>query len=144
MTVKYAVFGEDGVLKSRLVKGIHEIPEAAMEVSESLWLRMTQETDGVWRLLADGTVEKTPLPPVATEVVIEAERAWRDGQMHLTQWLVDRHRDEQESTAMTLTPSEFAELQAFRQALRSWPQMPGFPHAQTRPAPPPWLFQQVE
>lgn len=144
MTVKYAVFGDDGVLKSRLVEGVHEIPQAAIEVSDSLWLRMTQEADGVWRLLAGGAVEKTPLPPVAMEVVIESERAWRDSQMHRTQWLVERHRDEQASAAMTLTPSQFDALQAFRQALRNWPQTSGFPHVEKRPAPPPWLFQQIE
>lgn len=144
MTLKYAVFDEGGVLKSRLVKGIHEIPETAMEVSDSLWLSMTQETDGIWMLSAGGAVEKTPFPPAATEVVIEAERAWRDSQMNRTQWLVDRHRDEQESDATTLTSSRFGELQAFRRALRNWPQASGFPHAETRPAPPSWLAQEVE
>ena len=68
------------------------------------------------------------------------ERAWRDGQVSTTEWLVTRHRDEQDmQLATTLTAKQFAELLQYRQALRDWPQSELFPGSEHRPVPAPWL-----
>lgn len=60
--MKYVTFDAAGVLEARLILGVNDIPEGAVEVDESLWLRITQELDGVWKQSVDGVVSKHPLP----------------------------------------------------------------------------------
>lgn len=68
------------------------------------------------------------------------ERAWRDAELNATQWPVARHRDELDAgTATTLSADQFAELLAYRQALRDWPAAKAFPDSTARPAAPTWL-----
>lgn len=70
----------------------------------------------------------------------ERERAWRDREVSSTEWLVTRHRDEQDmQMATTLTAEQFAELLVYRQALRDWPQSQAFPDAEQRPVAPAFL-----
>ncbi|MBC3346551.1 DUF4376 domain-containing protein [Pseudomonas sp. SWRI196] len=59
--MKYVTFDEAGTLKLRLIRGVNDIPEDALEVDESLWLRITQEQDGVWQLVSN-EIKKVPLP----------------------------------------------------------------------------------
>lgn len=67
-------------------------------------------------------------------------RAWRDAEVTASQWLVERHRDQVEtSTATTLTTEQYSALQVYRQALRDWPTADGFPADSSRPAAPDWL-----
>lgn len=55
-------------------------------------------------------------------------RAERDTRLNATQWLVERHADEQAgSLPTTLSPEEYAELLMYRQALRDIPTQTGFP-----------------
>lgn len=69
-----------------------------------------------------------------------AERTWRDAELNDTQWPVARHRDELDAgTATTLSADQFAELLAYRQALRDWPAAKAFPDSDARPAAPAWL-----
>lgn len=69
-----------------------------------------------------------------------AERAWRDSELNATQWPVARHRDELDAgTATTLSADQFAELLAYRQALRDWPAAKAFPDSDARPVAPAWL-----
>ncbi|WP_353229222.1 phage tail assembly chaperone [Pseudomonas qingdaonensis] len=71
---------------------------------------------------------------------IAAEREWRDAQVSGTEWLVNRHRDEQDmQLTTTLQSGQFADLLQYRQALRDWPQSELFPVSEHRPVPPLWL-----
>ncbi len=68
------------------------------------------------------------------------ERGWRDGVVSSTEWLVNRHRDEQDmQLTTTLQAGQFAELLQYRQTLRDWPQSDLFPGIEHRPLPPAWL-----
>ncbi|WP_449106686.1 phage tail assembly chaperone [Pseudomonas mohnii] len=79
--------------------------------------------------------------PLATgEELAAAERKWRDGQLSDTEWLVTRHRDEQDmQLSTTLTSEQFSDLLVYRQGLRDWPQSELFPGIEHRPQPPTWL-----
>lgn len=73
------------------------------------------------------------------------ERAWRDAEVGATEWLVNRHRDEQDmQLATTLTAEQFAALLVYRQALRDWPQDSRFPYSDFRPVAPPWIAEQTQ
>jgi len=68
------------------------------------------------------------------------ERAWRDGVISSLIESRDRHRDEVElGIDSTLTAEQFAELLAYIQKLREWPQLPEFPDQSRRPLSPAWL-----
>lgn len=77
--MKYALFDENSTLKARLIEGIHPIPSSAIKVDEGLFFRLTQETDGVWRLV-EGDIVKEPLPEVAPDYaqIIAVERYKRE------------------------------------------------------------------
>lgn len=79
--MKYAVFNDDATLKTCLIEGVHVIPSSAVAVNGDLFLRMTQETDGVWVLDADGKIIKRPAPDVAPDypALIASERYKREG-----------------------------------------------------------------
>lgn len=77
---KYATFGADGQLNGRYDSDIHtagQIPPTAVELSDDLFLRTINETDGVW-VLTNGSVVKiapTPQPPqVPTKVQMAQAR----------------------------------------------------------------------
>ena len=83
-------------------------------------------------------------PPPSPEFLAEVERAWRDGQLAVTDGVVSRHRDElEEGRETTLTPTQYTELQAYRRALRNWPEAGEFPLIEHRPIAPPWLTEQI-
>ncbi|MCI9874498.1 DUF4376 domain-containing protein [Pseudomonas atacamensis] len=81
MSKKYGIFSSDGVLRQRLVSGVHVIPAEAIEIDSAMWLRITQEDDGVWMLGENGEIIKQPLPEVLPDypVLIAAERYKREG-----------------------------------------------------------------
>lgn len=82
---------------------------------------------------------------VPPEQLIDFERNWRDSEIRNTEWLVTRHRDEQDlQLALSLTTEQFAELLRFRQSLRDWPQSEHFPDSQSRPVAPPWIAEQTQ
>lgn len=85
-----------------------------------------------------------PGPP-SHEQLIEAERAWRDGELASAVWLRERHRDQLEiEVETTLTAEQFKELLVCMQALRDWPQSPDFPQAEHRPVAPSWIAEQTQ
>lgn len=61
-----------------------------------------------------------------------AERAWRDARIASTDFLA--------MPDYPLGEPLKAELYAYRQALRDWPQSPAFPNPEDRPQPPEWLL----
>ncbi|MBI6634010.1 phage tail protein [Pseudomonas paralactis] len=143
MADKYATFNADGTLNLRLIKGLHAIPKGATPVDERQWQRLINETDGIWTLGGDGTITKEPLPAVGPDYAA-IERQWRDGEIESVKWLRERHRDQQElDIATTLTDSEYAELLAYVQLLRGWPQAKSFPNQMYRPVAPGWIAEQV-
>lgn len=79
--MKYAVFNEDATLMTCLVEGIHEIPSSAVALDADLFLKITQETDGVWVLSANGEITKRPRPLIAPDypTLIASERYKREG-----------------------------------------------------------------
>jgi hypothetical protein len=78
--------------------------------------------------------------PLTAEQLEAAERAWRDGELIRTEWLIARHRDEVDMTnPTTLSAEQYGELLAWRQLLRDWPESAAFPDAAGRPSPPAWL-----
>ncbi len=84
---------------------------------------------------------KEPDPPTP-EQLAATERAWRGAQLDATDSLVQRHRDQVEEGAnTTLSTEQYQELQAYRQALREWPETEGFPATDLRPVAPAWLSQ---
>lgn len=79
-------------------------------------------------------------PPAPTAEQLSAKaRADRDTKLTATTWLVERHREEQETGTTTLTAQEYADLLAYRQALRDVPQQDGFPETIDWPVAPPFL-----
>jgi hypothetical protein len=79
--------------------------------------------------------------PVYTAEQLDAQaRAWRDGQITDSQWLIERHRDQVDAgTATTLTAAQYSALLVYRQKLRDWPTVANFPADSTKPAAPDWL-----
>lgn len=88
--------------------------------------------------------------PVPSDEYVQAalattERAWRDNVLTSITWLRERHRDQQElGGETTLSAEQFAELLAYMQSLRNWPQSPDFPDSEHRPIAPPWIAEQSE
>lgn len=85
-------------------------------------------------------------PIVAKGLVIEdseplaAERTWRQTMLAATEWLVTRHRDEQElGRGTTLKAQQYLELLEYRQALRDWPAASSFQIFAERPEQPAWF-----
>lgn len=87
-----------------------------------------------------GAPEAVERPPLSVAELEYGERLWRDAALSATDGMVVRHRDEIEAERYTtLTVEQYRELQAYRLALRAWPESPGFPDAAERPTPPAWL-----
>ncbi|MGE8436640.1 MAG: phage tail assembly chaperone [Pseudomonas palmensis] len=139
--MKYALFDESGALLARYDSAVHGAMPASgyVELSEELFQQSIAETDGMWMLGADGIITKRPRLLTSDQVAF-SERAWRDVEVSGTEWLVTRHRDEQDmQLATTFQAEQFAELLLYRQALRDWPQSELFPGIEHRPVPPSWL-----
>ena len=69
--------------------------------------------------------------PALLESARLAERDWRNGRISVTDYLA--------MPDYPLSESQRAELFAYRQALRDWPQAEVFPAIDDRPIPPSWL-----
>lgn len=96
-----------------------------------------------WRF-EDGEFAESLTVPVSPDQLASVERDWRDTEISSTEWLVTRHRDEQDlQLAPTLSAEQFAELLTYRQALRDWPVSEHFPAIQYRPTQPAWLPDQI-
>ncbi|OQS32488.1 hypothetical protein B0T45_21670 [Chromobacterium haemolyticum] len=64
-------------------------------------------------------------------------RAQRDERLRVTEWFVQRHRDEVEmSLPTTMNSDQFKQLQMYRQALRDVPEQKEFPTQIEWPAAP--------
>ena len=85
------------------------------------------------------------LPEKTVEETANEERRWRDLELQGVAWLRERHRDEVElSSATSLTAYEYAELLAYMQLLRDWPQSTKIPVQKYRPKKPSWIALQTQ
>ena len=71
-------FDAKGVMNGGFIVGINTIPEGAVGVDEAQWWRVTQETDGVWKIDDHGIIAKHPMPPPSEESLIAVALARRD------------------------------------------------------------------
>lgn len=124
---------------------IHDtMPGDAVEINEQVYHDViANPAQGLIRSHdADGRplLIKAPASSLSVDELVASERGWRDAQVNSTEWLVTRHRDEQDlQQATTLQAEQFAELLLYRQALRDWPQSDLFPAFESRPLAPTWL-----
>lgn len=111
---------------------VYEIIETAGDISEMFHpsVRLIECGDEIcvgWTY-QDGIFEPPP-SIVEHEIVAKEVREMRDHFLATTGWLLERHREQLESGVPTsLTHQQFADLLAYRQALRDVPQQAGFPH----------------
>ncbi|MEN2396956.1 hypothetical protein [Pseudomonas halotolerans] len=105
------------------------------------WVACPADVKPDW-LVSDG---KFGPPTINDSEQADAERMWRNTELQSTEWLVTRHRDEQDlAQETTLTTEQFAELLGYRLALRDWPQSEHFPDSQYRPVVLPWIAEQTQ
>lgn len=124
-----------------------KMPSDIVEVSQDVFEAMTEARSNGMRLIADSDGQPIAIERLAptTAEMAENERLWRDGEIITSEWIVARHRDEVDMDQETMiTPEQFSELLRYRQALRDWPTVEGFPNVDLRPNPPGWLADQTE
>lgn len=121
------------------------IPADAVEITRELHTALLDgQSAGQVISSDDGYPVLVDPPPPSPEHLAAIERAWRDVQLAATDGVVSRHRDElEEGPETTLTPPQYTELQAYRRALRNWPETGEFPLIEHRPIAPPWLTEQI-
>lgn len=105
------------------------IPSDAVEITSDLHAALLDGQSQGKIITADANgfpVLADPPAPTTKQLAAQA-RATRDAKLSATTWLVERHRDEKETGTTTLTAQEYADLLAYRQALRDVPQQAGFP-----------------
>lgn len=117
------------------------IPGDAVEISREQWADLLAgNAAGQIITVKKGLPVLADPPPPTAEEFMSQERQWRDLQLTQTDGVVTRHRDElEDSAAPTLTAEQYTQLQAYRRALRSWPESGGFPLSEHRPPAPSWL-----
>ncbi|UVM48561.1 phage tail assembly chaperone [Pseudomonas sp. B21-015] len=82
----------------------------------------------------------SPPAGLSAEALAASERFWRDSELAGNEWLVARHRDEQDmGEATTLATEQFSALLVYRKQLRDWPEGSAFPESAGRPVAPDWL-----
>ncbi|HCF0970772.1 TPA: phage tail protein [Pseudomonas aeruginosa] len=120
------------------------IPDGAVAVSDEEYAALQEgQAQGKWLVANDQGYPVLREPSESPGWFAAIERGWRDEQLSVTDSLVVRHRDElEEGVDTTLTSVEYAELQVYRRALRTWPESKEFPLQAHRPAAPPWLASQ--
>lgn len=120
-----------------------DMPADVVEVAASVWQSLLDElsiSPKKMSSLPNGQPVLIEPPPLDAEAQAEAERAWRNAQLTLTDPLVSRHRDEiEQGGSTTLTADQYTQLQAYRRQLRDWPQGTQFPFIEHRPIEPEWL-----
>jgi hypothetical protein len=114
------------------------IPEGAeVEVGERL---SPIEPSVAPPMVSNTHFDSTLTADMSDDDPVMQERLWRSSSLSANQWLVARHRDEQDlGRVTTLTAMQYLELLEYRQMLREWPESSQFPQTPARPAAPHWL-----
>ncbi|MGP6420670.1 phage tail assembly chaperone [Pseudomonas putida] len=126
---------------------IGQLPDDVVKISSEEHFRLLegQSQGQIISAGADGKPVLNPRPDLTSEQLSTVERFWRDRRLSDTDGLVSRHRDElEESQGTTLSSAEYVQLQAYRRALRQWPEAGDFPLAEHRPEEPAWLLLQPQ
>ncbi|MFM9382256.1 phage tail assembly chaperone [Pseudomonas sp. UV AK001] len=114
-----------------------QVPEGA---DVEIGAPMSELTPAVEPLREPPGPEIAQVATVDYNTSLTAERAWRQSALAATEWLITRHRDEQELGRGTrLKAQQYLELLEYRQALRDWPDCGAFPSSVSRPSAPQWL-----
>lgn len=115
----------------------HDLPPDILEITEDEYSALAGRVV-VLNATGQPVAESLTPPP---DFSAEIERAWRDRQLSITDSIVTRHRDElEEGSETTLSAEQYTELQAYRRALRNWPEAVEFPVIEHRPPAPVWLL----
>ncbi|MDD0967233.1 MULTISPECIES: phage tail assembly chaperone [Pseudomonas] len=123
------------------------LPDDVVEISieEHFRLLEGQSQGQIISAGADGKPVLRPRPKLTFEQLSTIERFWRDRRLSDTDGIVARHRDELEDNhKSSLSLDEYVQLQAYRRALRNWPETGEFPLSEHRPQAPEWLLQQAQ
>ncbi|WP_445571406.1 phage tail assembly chaperone [Pseudomonas sp. E102] len=129
------------LIQDSVVHEVTEVDPAGRFHPDLMWKPCGEEISHGWRYDGEAFVE----PVREGNSLAASERAWRDEKMHASEWLVTRHRDEQDlQQETTLTDAQFSELLIYRQSLRDWPQSPSFPDSQHRPVVLSWFASQTQ
>lgn len=125
------------------LEGLHpEMPDDVIELSETVFLEVIANPDPTKVRSHDkrGHPILIERPAPTPEELAVPERRWRDTELKLTDPVVARHRDQVEAMSeTTLTAEQYVTLQAYRSALRDWPESREFPNSTKRPVAPDWL-----
>lgn len=128
-------------------RAVHSsMPDDVVEISAERHaeLMMGQAVGKVISWGNDGFPVLADPPPPSAEDLATVERNWRDQRLSETDGVVTRHRDEiEDGSETTLTTAQYAELQAYRRALRGWPETGEFPLIEHRPSAPSWLTEDL-
>ena len=111
-------------------------------ISEKTYLELLEgQGQGLLIISDDSGLPLLDKPaPLSKDEQEVKERTWRDRTLAATDGLVARHRDEIEmDVPLTISSSDYKELQLYRNALRGWSQDSKFPDAASRPTTPNWL-----
>lgn len=118
------------------------VPEDALEITDEHHAVLLEGPATGMRIVADsdGSLMLADPLPLPEEVLIANERSWRSDQLTATDGMVTRHRDElEEGSETTLSAVQYTKLQAYRRALRNWPEAGEFPLIEHRPPAPEWF-----
>ncbi|CAH0297388.1 phage tail assembly chaperone [Pseudomonas brassicacearum] len=129
------------------IHSAEQIPLDAVEITQKLHAELHEGQSMGKRISSDedGYPILVDPPAQSPEFLAAIERVWRDGQLVVTDGMVARHRDELEETLKTtLSVEQYSELQAYRRALRNWPETSEFPLVEHRPIAPSWLPKQSQ
>jgi len=113
-----------------------------IEISIEHYQSLLEAQSNSMRIGLDDSGRPAAIAPFgpSIETLRENDRCWRDYQLKQTDGMVNRHRDELEAgQATTLSVEHYRALQAYRGALRDWPEHSSFPDISARPSAPTWL-----
>ncbi|AVU74409.1 MULTISPECIES: phage tail assembly chaperone [Pseudomonas] len=123
---------------------VSDIPDDVIEIPRAYWLSLLQQLAISPKRVSANPDNGYPVlvdPPALTSAqASENEYAWRNAQLTTTDRLIARDRDEMDDGGgTTLDQTQYTQLQAYRRALRDWPQDEHFPATEYRPVAPSWL-----
>ncbi|NHQ81612.1 phage tail protein [Chromobacterium vaccinii] len=115
-----------------------ESDNGGLNISNSAYVDLIAGQSDGRQIGRDNTGQPTLIdpPPPSIEMLAVAVRADRDARLLATQWLVERHNEQEATNAATLSQSQYSILLQYRQALRDVPAQCGFPVEINWPAPP--------
>ncbi|MBV4493928.1 phage tail assembly chaperone [Pseudomonas sp. SWRI12] len=118
------------------------LPEDAIRISDEEYRALFAAPFLNQRIESDGKGRPVLLELSVNELSVRmaSEKSWRDASLAATDRLIARDRDEMDDGGgTTLDQTQYTQLQAYRRALRDWPQDEHFPAAEYRPVAPSWL-----